>query len=360
MTNILAIIGDLTPILNELDRTKNPPVLYLSATSKNIDITILSWDNIRTDQTAFLLLNDTVIDIQKIKPLNPTGPEIRAGKAPIFTIPVATNFFAGNEYYIQIKVQDTTGNIGITKKLVFVVKTDPLVDSVKIDITEGAGGYNSDNNYLMPANIAVLRGPPGMHLTAHGKGAVRFQDVGGADHCNFYFDENGLSPLVLIKIDKIHIDSTLAATSQDEIIISHHKQNDIISSKPVIFGEYETPKDPLIAQSIESVSCNTTGIADGSTLCIVSIVFNKSYIDRTKDDTIYIKADSELNVIKNTYNKNFSIIVLKPNLPTVKIINYTAEFAITTNSPGKFNVAFFPSLNATAYWNKDIIFKSLL
>lgn len=359
MVSIFADMSGLKPVLNALDNTKSPPVLYLNTVGDSVIITIEPWDNIRTDQTAFLFINGTQAYVQKIEPLDATGPEPRKGAAPIFNVPVATNFLAGEQYSVEIKITDTAGNSGLSQKLIFDVRTDSLADAIKIDITEGAAGYNSDNGYLMPANVAVIRGPAGMHLTAHANGAVRFQDVGGADHCNFYFDENGLSPLVLIKIDNIHVDAAFASAIQDEIIISHSKQSDLIASKPVVFGKYEAPTDPLVSKSIDSVSCNTVGIADGNTLCIVSIILNKSYIDETNDEIIYIKVDDEVSIELTTYNKSFVTSNAKPNLPTAKIVNYSSEFGLTTNSRGKITVGFFPSKNSSAYWSKDIDFKEL-
>lgn len=359
MGSLLDSLKNITPTLNALDTSKTPPVLYLDTLETNVIVTIEPWDNIRTDQTAFLLLNGIQIAVKQIEPLDPTGATPRAGKAPVFTVPVATNFFAGDQDKIEIKLTDTANNIGMSQPLNFDVKASELADEVKIDLTEGAGGYNSDNPYLMPANIAVLRGPPGMHLTAHGKGAVRFQDVGGSDKCNFYFDENGLSPLVLIKIDNIHVDSANAAASQDEIIISHNKENDTIVSKPVVFGDYETPSDPAVAKVIKSVSCNTVGIADGTTLCIISIIFDKSYIDQKNDDTVYIMVPQDLSVDTKTYNKNFPVGFSKPNLPFVKILDYTAEFGVTSQSTGLFTVSFFPSRSAGSYYSKSINFKAL-
>ncbi|EEY03429.1 hypothetical protein [Brucella neotomae] len=358
MDNIFAALGDITPTIDKLDTTQSPPVLYLNIVNGSVVATCAPWDSIRTDQTAFLLLNDVVIDSQPIEAQDPTGPTPRLGKPPQFTIPVANNFSAGNEYNIQIKVTDTVQNIGISQKLTFDVREDSLEKDLKIDITEGAAGYTDDYPYLMPANIAVIQGPPNMQLTARGRGKVRFQDVGGADICNFYFDENGVAPLVLIRIDKLHVDA-VAASIQDQIYITRRGQTDEIFSRPVSFDDYVPVTDPNLSSAIDSVSCNTVGIADGNTICIINIVFNKSYIDTSSDDTIFIVIPDGLSLSKNLFNKNFPIRMAGPNLPTVKIVDYTAEFGVSAEKPGTYKVSFFPSKSALAYFSKDILFKEL-
>lgn len=197
-----------------------------------------------------------------------------------------------------------------------------------------------------------------MQLTARGRGKVRFQDVGGADVCNFYFDENGVAPLVLIRIDKLHVDA-VAASIQDQIYITRRGQTDEIFSRSVSFDDYVPVTDPNLSSAIDSVSCNTVGIADGNTICIISIVFNKSYIDTSSDDTIFIVIPDGLSLSKNLFNKNFPIRMAGPNLPTVKIVDYTAEFGVSAEKPGTYKVSFFPSKSALAYFSKDILFKEL-
>jgi len=347
------------PTIDGLDTSVTPPALYLDLYTDSITVRIEAWDNIRTDQVAYLRLDGSEIQSQMIKPADPSGMEPKRGAPPQFRVLIGDYFRAGTSHNVQIHVIDGSENIGISKQLYFDVKKDSLEGKLKIDITAGAGGYNSDHSYLMPANIAVLRGPPNMHLTARSRGAVRFQDVGGAEYCNFYFDENGVSPLVLIRIDNIHIDKASASKPQDEIYITHKGQNEEIISKPVFFDDYHEPTDPDVATAIESVSCNTLGISDGDTLCIVSIIFNKEYIDRTKDETVYIVLSKNLSLEKNTYNKHFPVSVGGPSFPTISIVDYTAEFGVRTSVAGMHTVGFYPSLNSSAYWTNEIKFVPL-
>jgi len=359
MTNIFFNFDEITPDLKELAPNETPPVLYLDTVHDTVTVTCVAWANIRTDQTVYLYLNGTFIESRNVESRDPSGPNPAEGTPPVFPVPVAGNFYAGEHYTIKMQYKNIAGNDFYSKNLEFDVKSDSLAGEIKIDITEGAAGYSEDYPYLMPANIAVVQGKPRMKLTARSRGRVRFQDVGGGDFCNFYFDEQGLSPLVLIKIDKLHVDAAGANAPADEIYITRRDQTDEIISEPVVFGEYIPQTDPNVAQAIDRVSCNTKGISDGTTMCIISIIFNKDYIDRTSDDKIYIQVDDDVTIDLNTYNKNFpdkSVYFNKPNAP---IVNYTAEFGIKTLVSGTHVVKFFLSKNSDACWVGNIDFHNL-
>ncbi|KAB2727605.1 glyceraldehyde-3-phosphate dehydrogenase [Brucella intermedia] len=357
MVNIYSDIGDIAPTIIGLDFDENPPVLFLDSAGQNITVTSDYWDNIRTDQTVYLLLDGQSIAFQQVQP-DDLQVYPNAGKPPVFT--VSTIYFsAGNRYNIKYKVQDVSNNVFTSAILTFDAKQNIIEKIIKIDITEGAAGYTDDYPYLMPANIAVIRGPAGQHLTARSRGAVRFQDVGGADHCNFYFDENGLSPLALIRIDKIHVDAVGADMPGDQIYLTQKDQTTPLVSKSVVFGEYEQITDPVVKVAIDSVSCNTKGISDGNTICIISIVMNPSYMEKYDDTTIYIQPGSLTVDTTDLYNKNFPVTMAGPNLPTIQIVNGTAEFGVKTDTPGTYTVAFFPKKYGPAYWSKDITFYPL-
>jgi len=353
------LVEELTPTIDGIDTSVTPPALYLDLYNGSITVRMEAWDNIRTDQVAHLILDGSEIQSRNIQSADPSGADPDLGAAPQFKLLIDDYFRAGMQYNIQIRVTDISKNLGDSKQLYFDVKKDSLAVKIKIDITEGAGGYNSNHSYLMPANIAVLRGPPNLHLTARSYGAVRFQDVGGAEYCNFYFDENGLSPLVLIKIDNIHIDVASASKPNDGIYITHKGQNEEIISKSVSFGDYHEPTNAEVATAIESVSCNTVGISDGNTLCIVSIIFKKEYIDKTNDETVYVVLSKDLVLDRDTYNKHFPVSVGGPTFPKISIVDYTAEFGVKTSVAGPHTVSFYPSLNSSAYWTKDINFVAL-
>lgn len=355
--NFIDLSGTILSI-NELDMKQSPPVLYLNILGKNIKVTCPPWDNIRIDQTAFLLLNGDIIDTQAIQPLNPAGDDPQLGKAPVFSVDVAQNFTADNTYHMQLRVKDSAQNESLSQILTFVTKANALGADIKIDITQGAAGYSDQYPYLMPANIAVVRGPAGKELEARSQGVVRFQDVGGGKTCIFSFDDKGACPLTLIRIDSLHPSSQSASSRQsqnDRIIITERGKTDELKNEPVIFGEYVPVTDPAAAAVFKSVSSNTVGIADGKTMCIISIIAN----DATLNDKLYIKLDDGLTLAKETFNK-LSLTQADIDLPYTKIVNGMAEFGVTTDSPGTYKVGYFPETNPSAYLTNTIVFKSLL
>lgn len=357
MINILSDLGDTNLSVAVLDYSSSPPALYLNVVQGAISVTCAAWDNIRTDQTAILLLDGVEIASQPIEPLDPDGENPNQGKAPIFPVDVKANFTAGNRYSLQIKSVDTAMNIGLSRTLVFDVKADSLEKHISIDITQGAAGYSDKYPYLMPADVAVVRGPAGLELEARSGGAVRFQDCGGAETCIFSFDDRGVCPLVLIRIDSLNPSggpSGLLADDPDRIILFRRGKKDELISKPVIFGNY-VPATGDAALAFDSVSCNSVGIADGQTMCIVSLIMKNP----AATDTLYINLGEGLRMAEHTYNKSYSASP-GTNLPSTPIVNGMAEFGVIADAPGTYDVAAFPRMQTSAYWTNKIEFRSLL
>lgn len=352
-------LGNTQLTIGALDNDKDPPVLYIDTVGNDIIVTCLPWDNIRTDQTAILYINNDIIQSKSIESLDPNSSDPNLGKAPFFMISVADHFIVNSTYTMKMKVNDGSGNSSTSKSLIFIAenKNTDSKNNIKIDITEGAAGYLEQFPYLMPANIAVIRGPAGKEYEARSHGVVRFQDVGGAETCIFSLDDNGVCPLTLIRIDSLHPSSQSSNLSQlgnDRIIITERGKLTELKSETVIFGEYSTVNDPTSSSVFKSISSNTTGISDGTTMCIISIIAQSSSIN----DVLYIKLDDGLSLANETFNK---AIISKNDidLPSTKIINGMAEFGVITDTPGDYKVGFFPQKNPSAYITQQITFKAL-
>ncbi len=349
MTNLLEI-PEIIPIVLELDQEKQ--TLYLDGIGDFVHITSEAWVSININQSVTVYINNISAG---------TAPPVLSGDMmqaipPRFAVETRKYFQAGTTASVYLAVTQPDGtpnpNAENTQTLTFPVVADSLSDELKIDITEGAAGYSDQYPSLLPANVAIIRGPANMELEARSGGAVRFQDVGGAESCIFSFDEDGICPLVLIRIDSLHPSSALAA-EPDSISLVRRGKADILIKKPVVFGNY-MPATGDAALAFNSVSCNTIGIADGQTICIVSIIMKNSALN----DTLYIKLDPGLRLADHTFSDGHDTNI-DLNLPTTMIVNGMAEFGVTADSPGTYSVSAFPQSQASAYWSNSIEFRSL-
>lgn len=343
-------VPDILPSVLELDQRRQ--TLYLDGVGDYVHIISEAWATINIDQSVTVYINSISAGTA---PPDPSGDKAGA-IPPRFAVETRKYFQAGTtaSVYLVVTTPDGTPypNTANTRTLTFPVVADSLSDELKIDITEGAAGYSDQYPSLMPANVAVIRGPANMELEALSGGAVRFQDVGGAETCIFSFDENGVCPLVLIRIDSLRPSSALAA-EPDSISLVRRGKTDILITKPVVFGNYmQAPGNAALA--FDSVSCNTIGIADGQTICIVSIKMKNPALN----DKLYIKLDSGLNLAEHTFN-NRQDMSLDLNFPYTMIVNGMAEFGVTADSPGTYSVSAFPQSQTAAYWSNSIEFRSL-
>ncbi|SBW16196.1 hypothetical protein BR10RB9215_C20867 [Brucella sp. 10RB9215] len=343
-------IPEVVPSLLELDQARQ--TLYLNTVGEYSHITSQPWSSININQSVTVYINN--ISAGTAPPvLSADGTEV---VPPRFAVETHKYFQAGTNAAVYLAVTQPDGspnpNSKNTKTLTFPVVADSLSDELKIDITEGAAGYSDQRPSLLPANVAVIRGPANMELEALSGGAVRFQDVGGAESCIFSFDENGRCPLVLIRIDSLRASGVLAAVP-DSISLVRRGETDVLIKKPVVFGDY-IPATGDAALAFNSVSCNTIGIADGQTICIVSIVMKNPALN----DKLYIKLDAGLKLADRTFS-NRQDADTDLNLPSTMIVNGMAEFGVTADSPGTYSVGAFPQSQTAAYLTNSIEFRSL-
>lgn len=73
------LLEELMPTIDGLDTSVTPPALYLDLYTDSITVRIEAWDNIRTDQVAYLRLDGSEIQSQMIKPADPSGMEPKRG-----------------------------------------------------------------------------------------------------------------------------------------------------------------------------------------------------------------------------------------------------------------------------------------
>jgi hypothetical protein len=346
---------DRTPIFYELITTSEPYTLHIDQVPTIVHVSCDAWDGIRITQTVSLYIDDNVAYTQKVEALDPDSPDGNIGKPPVFNVEARKYFKAGKDSSIYLDYAEgepPNPNRFLSKTLSFQVKSNSLADLLTIDIAEGAAGYTDVHPYLMPANVAVLRGPANMELEARSVGAVRFQDLDGSETCIFSFNEKGVCPLVLIRIDSIHETDQIAA-SEDAIILTQRGSSAEIIRKPVIFGEY-VPVTGDAAEAFSSVSSNTVGIADGETICVISIIMK----DPHNKDILLVKLDTGLVIAPKTFNKGASYIK-DIDLPSISIVDGVAEFGVSAMQPGKYNIGVFPQTQSESYFSKAIEFKAL-
>ncbi|MBC2886585.1 glyceraldehyde-3-phosphate dehydrogenase [Ochrobactrum sp. CM-21-5] len=355
MKNLLLTVPELTPFILELD-TKTETLDLSLLENQNATSKMDNWQYMRSGQTVHLLLNDVELEIQTVTQ-DPSTQELRINdfKIPSFSKDGSLNFIIGSNT-LQYKVVDPDGsqnpNTSFSKKLEFRVIRDKLSAALKIDITQGAAGYTDDHPDLMPANIAVVRGVPNTEWKAHGKGRVRFQDLGGSETCIFSLDENGVCPLVLIRLDKINY-GAISAAVEDEITITYRNDTTELLSKPVVFGDYQ-PLTGDAAEEFKSISFNNVGISDNATTSIFSIIMQETNIDKT----VFVQLDYGLSYHKKTLNTFDPTVHMQNNVPT-PVVNKTVEFAVSAAKPGKYKVVISSLYNTDAIFTKTIEFRDL-
>lgn len=356
MTNILLTVPELTPSLTPLD-SKN--VLVLDKLQGNAQSSIEKWDLMRIPSTVDLLLNGTVVATQTVK-IDPSTkiPYIDSFDIPTYNQDGSLNYKIGKntiQYIVTLDDGTSNPNKSYSKELKFKVIYDEDSGNLKIDIAEGAAAYNDDYKHLMPANIAVIRGTPGTIWKAHGDGNTRFQEAGGADSVLFQLDDKGVCPIVLIKIDNINTGpryDTKLALVKDGITITKENDKKPLLSSPVVFGNYIDVTGDASSQ-FKSYCINTKCIADGQTMSIVSIIMQ----DSNEDETLLVSVDENLDFLQKTLRTGFKFSM--SNNKTINIINKTAEFAVTSQDPGQFNIFISSVFETDALLNIKANFLSL-
>lgn len=343
-------VPEITPSVLNLD--SNDGTLYLDTVGDTVTITCVPWADINPIQSVTLFIDDISAGTAPPSVDPKTGTDI----PPIFAVPTKKYFTAGttSTVYMVVLKPDGTPNPDRqrTQSLVFPVKANALGAALKIDITEGAAPYSDKHPYLMPADFAVIRGPAGKKLDAHARGNFVFQDLGNASSVTFTIDEPGTATLSLIRLGFINPVSAAAAAS-DVLYLTAHKDTEELTSHPVVFGDY-TPLTGDAARQFQSVSCNTVGIADGETVCIVSIVMQPS----NKDSFIVVGLDSGLKISENDLNKPIHFTKFN-NLYKVDIVEGTSEFAVSAKKSKTYGVTVSAASDTDAFFQKSIKFKDL-
>lgn len=352
MANTNNPLSTLTPAVDEFNSGTN--TLNIGGTFTQATVHIDFWVDMLEGDKVELILNDDEA--------NPLGTQFVTQTAPTdyninpFIIPKSKLSTGDHTLKYKATIKATIPlpkpTVGFSLPLVFTVIDDADVADLKLDITTGASGFTDEHSNLLPANIAIVRGKPNTRWHAHGQGKVQIYEAFGFDNTGFTIEPDGTCPLTLIRIDHLNAGSASAATPSDALLITREGDKTTLLNKPVEFREYTDAPDSAKPKFI-SYSYNDIGISDGKTTSIFSIILSEA----TPDETIAIRMSSELSFVKKRLKVNTATRA-NTKIYHADVIDKTAEFGITTTTPGTYNII-ISSDKGDESFSQTIEFRSL-
>lgn len=324
-------LSNITPVIDQLSSAET---LNIAGVSSPATIHISNWQHMLEGDLVELILDgdeNNPLDTQNVVQDGEFLYSIKKFNIPLLKFPLGDRFI-----YYKVTTKNTVGLpdsvVGRSNKLKFKVINDTSNVDLKIDITEGAAGFNDIYSDLLPANIAVIRGKPNTQWQARGQGKVQIYEAYGADNTEFTLDENGICSLTLIKVDHLDMGSASVMLPGNALYITSTKDKKPLVSADVKFGEYhDVPEDA--ASKFISYSYNSVGFSDGKTPSIISIILKEA----NEGEEINIRMPNDLEFMEkklNTYSQKYN---LSKNYTAV-IKNRTVEFGVISQKSGKYKI----------------------
>jgi hypothetical protein len=251
--------------------------------------------------------------------------------------------------------RDTPTAVGRSLPLNFKVINDLDAVGLKLDITTGAAGFSDSFEKLLPANIAVVRGKAGTRWHARGQGKVQIYEAFGSDNSVIEIDPDGTCPITLMKIDQLDIGTARAMLAGDALSITKENSTEVLLAQPVVFGDYKAVP-PESSSKFISYSYNDLGIADGRTESIFSVKLVGPI--NPNIEKLFVRMANTLGFVNKSREVNTQSRAILTGYE-VEIDDNTAEFGITSDTAGKFNIYISTTLDSDSEFSQEIEFRNL-